>query len=128
MEVVFLDIQDVLEIHAIVLARHGGLAGVRDLALLDSAVSKPSASFEGDYLHEDIFAMAAAYLFHIVRNHPFVDGNKRTALLAALTFLDINGLPLDKPNTRLEEATIDAVEGRADKLELAAVFRSLIEG
>lgn len=70
----------------------GGSDGLRDANLLASTVAQPSATFGGSLLHEDLFAMAAAYLFHIVMNHPFIDGNKRTGLAAALVFLDINGL------------------------------------
>ena len=69
----------------------GGSAGVRDAKALESAVATPASTFDGTFLHEDIFHMAAAYCFHIAENQPFVDGNKRTGLNAALVFLDING-------------------------------------
>jgi death-on-curing protein len=92
----FLSVATVLVIHEESLARFGGSAGVRDQALLESAVAQASVTFGGDYLHEDLFAMAAAYLFHIVKNHPFVDGNKRAGLGAALAFLDGNGVSIDQ--------------------------------
>lgn len=82
-EPLFLEVDDVLEIHATQLDVYGGGAGLRDQGLLESAVAQPRASFGGDFAHEGLFAMAAAYLFHIVKNHPFVDGNKRTGLLSA---------------------------------------------
>lgn len=82
----------VLAIHEEVLAAHGGLGGLRDRALLESAVAAPQASFGGKPLIRDPIEVAAAYLFYLCRNHPFVDGNKRTALAAALVFLDANGL------------------------------------
>ena len=85
----FLDIDDVLAIHDEALATFGGSAGVRDAGLLASAVAMPRATFGGELLHEDLFAMAAAYAFHIAQNQPCVDGNKRTAILAAIVFLDI---------------------------------------
>jgi len=88
----FLDLEEVLEIHALQLAEFGGLGGLRDQRLLESAVAQARATAFGQLLHGDLFEMAAAYLFHIVKNHAFVDGNKRTALLAALVFLDINGV------------------------------------
>ena len=71
----FLDTEDVLALHELQLARYGGAGGVRDRGLLESAVAQPLTSFEGAFVHADLYAMAAAYLFHIVRNHPFVDGN-----------------------------------------------------
>jgi death-on-curing protein len=70
---------------------YGGSQGLRDERVLDSAVATPAATYDGEFLHEDIFHMAAAYAFHIAENQPFVDGNKRTGLNAALVFLDING-------------------------------------
>jgi death-on-curing protein len=75
----FLDLGDILELHALQLARYGGAAGVRDHGLLASAVAQPP-TFNGAFVHDGLFAMGAAYLFHIVLNHPFVDGNKRTGL------------------------------------------------
>jgi death-on-curing protein len=92
----FLDVDDVLDRHAAQLEAFGGLDGVRDRSALESAVAQPRATFGGQFLHEGLFAMAAAYLYHIVKNHPFVDGNKRTGLDAATTFLDLNGFALLK--------------------------------
>lgn len=86
------DVDDVLALHDEALAAFGGSAGVRDPGLLASAVAMPRASFGGELLHEDIFAMAAAYAFHIAQNQPFADGNKRTAILAAIVFLDLDGI------------------------------------
>lgn len=80
-EPIFLDVDEVLEIHASQLEVHGGSAGVRDRGLLESAVAQPRSSFGGDLAHESLFEMAAACLFRLVRNHPFIDGNKRTGLL-----------------------------------------------
>src|SRR6185295_695065 len=90
----FLDVDDVLAIHDEALAAFGGSAGVRDAGLLASAAAMPTATFGGELLHEDLFAMAAAYAFHIAQNQPFVDGNKRTAILAAIVFLDLNGIEI----------------------------------
>ena len=99
----FLDLEEVLEIHALQLDEFGGIAGVRDRGLLESAVEQPRATAFGELLHADLFEMAAAYLFHIVKNHAFLDGNKRTALVAALVFLDINGVSLERDDERLYE-------------------------
>jgi death-on-curing family protein len=91
----FLTVEVVIALHQRQLERFGGGAGLRDRGLVESAVAQPQASFGGTYVHEGLFAMAAAYLFHIVSNHPFVDGNKRAGLLAAQVFLDLNGITLE---------------------------------
>ena len=89
MEPLFLSLDEVLEIHRQQIELYGGASGVRDLSLLESAIAQPQASLSSEFLHASIPAMAAAYLFHICRNHPFVDGNKRVAASAAITFLTI---------------------------------------
>src|SRR6185437_12902547 len=93
--IAFLTIDEVLELHLKQIELFGGSAGLRDRGLLESAIAQPSQTFACAYLHEDIAAMAAAYLFHIVSNHPFLDGNKRTGTDAAVVFLDLNGYELD---------------------------------
>ena len=83
---VHLTLRDVLEIHSDQIMRYGGQPGVRDLGLLASALAQPRATFAGELLHGDIHQAAAAYLYHIVMNHAFVDGNKRTGAVCALPF------------------------------------------
>ncbi len=122
---VFLDLDEVHEIHALQLAVFGGLAGVRDEGLLESAVEQARATAFGELLHIDLFEMAAAYLFHLVKNHAFLDGNKRTALVAALVFLDINGVSLEHDDDRLYDLTLTAAEGRTDKRQIADELRRL---
>ena len=124
----FLTLDDVLELHQLQVDRYGGLHGVRDQGLVESALAQPEATFAGEYLHGDLFEMAAAYLFHIVRNHGFLDGNKRTGLLTALVFLDINGVSVDQASPDLYELTVAVAEGRADKDEAAAVLRRVAQG
>jgi len=102
----------VKEIHAEVLAAHGGSAGLRDVALLESAVAAPQATMMGQPLFSDPLEVAAAYLFYLCRNHPFVDGNKRTALATCLVFLSENGL--------LPEETLDADAWELLTLDVAA--------
>ncbi len=119
-EPVFLDVEDVLEIHSTQLGAYGGSAGLRDAGLLHSAVAQPQVSFGGSFAHEGLFAMAAAYLFHIVSNHPFIDGNKRTGLLAALVFLDINGISIVHGSEALYDLTIGVAEGRLTKESVTA--------
>jgi death-on-curing protein len=122
----FLEVEDVLEIHELQLQRFGGSAGLRDLGLLESAVSQPKATFGGEFLHEDLFAMIAASLMSLVKNHHFVDGNKRTGLLSALVFLGLNGLTIGLPSHALYEATMSVAEGRFDKQGLAELLRLLV--
>ena len=115
----FLSLEDVLLLHADQIERFGGAPGVRDHGLLASAVAQPQATFDGERLHPDLFAQAAAYLFHIVANHPFVDGNKRTGLLAALVFLDLNGVTLDYGSEDLYTLTMAIASGEMPKEQVA---------
>lgn len=121
----FLTLDDVLDLHRLQLERYGGAAGLRDQPLLESAVAQPQAGFGEEYVHWDIFEMAAAYLFHIVSNHPFVDGNKRTGLLAALVFLDINGIELDHGTQELYDLTMAVAEARIGKPEISEELRRI---
>lgn len=122
---VFLTIEEVLVLHDLHLERYGGSAGVRDLGLLDSAVAQARASFGGEFLNADLAEMAASYLVSLVKNHPFIDGNKRAGLASALTFLDLNGIAIDHSSALLYDATMAVAEGRLDKDGLAALFRRL---
>ena len=103
MEPQFLALDEVLEIHAQQVELYGGSDGIRDPAGLESAVATPMATFGGQFLHTTIPSMAAAYLFHICQNHPFLDGNKRAAANAAITFLLINDWELDFSEDELVE-------------------------
>ena len=120
----FLDVNDVLMLHADQIELYGGEHGLRDLGLLESAVAQAQASFGGEYLHGDVFEMAAAYLFHIVKNHPFLDGNKRCGAVTALAFLDLNGIEIDAPTGSLYELTLSAAQGEIGKAEIADFFRT----
>jgi death on curing protein len=121
----FLVVDDVLELHADQLRLFGGSAGLRDRGALESAVATPAATFDGSFLHEDLFAMAAAYAFHIAENQPFLDGNKRAALNAALVFLDINGWVVLDPDMKLYDAMIALSSRSLDKPGFALLLRSL---
>ena len=120
----FLDVEDVLTLHTDQVNLYGGGQGVRDLGLLESAVAQPQAAYAGQYLHHGLFEMASAYLFHIVQNHPFLDGNKRTGAVAALVFLDLNGIEIEAPTGSLYDLTISVATGQAGKAEIAEFFRS----
>jgi len=121
----FLSVEDVIFLHDEQLVRFGGAAGIRDQGLLESAIGMPQASFGGEFLHADLYAMAAAYAFHIAQNQAFVDGNKRTGLLSALVFLEMNGIIIADPESRLYQAMIDIAEKTLDKSGLAALLREL---
>ena len=124
----FLSVEDVIQIHDEQIAAYGGTAGVRDQGLLESAVAMPRASFGEAYLHEDLAHMAAAYAFHIAQNQPFLDGNKRTGLVAALVFLDLNRIIILDPQEKLYDAMIAIAERRMDKDGLAELLRRLSTG
>jgi death-on-curing protein len=119
----FLTIDHALAIHRRVIAEFGGDSSIRDAGLLESAVMLPAAQFSGRFLHDGIPAMAAAYLFHVCRNHPFLDGNKRTALAAAEVFLLLNAHTLDATNYDLESLTVGVAAGIRSKEEVTAFFR-----
>lgn len=120
---VFLGVEHVLAIHRRMIREFGGSPRVRDYGLLESAVRMPAAQFGGAFLHQGVPAMAAAYLFHLCQNHPFVDGNKRTALAAAEVFLMLNALRLAAGNRELERLTLGVAAGRISKDEAVAFFR-----
>ncbi len=124
-EIIFLTLAEVIEIHADQIRRYGGGAGIRDMNLLSSAVAMPYASFSGSFLHSDVYEMAAAYAFHISQNHPFVDGNKRTALASALVFLELNGISIADAEGKLYKAMMSIASGERDKPVFAAILRDL---
>lgn len=124
----FLTLSEVLRIHEDQLERYGGERGVRDIGLLQSAVSMPAAGFAGRFLHEDLFEMAAAHLFHIARNHPFVDGNKRTAVVCALVFLALNDPEIDASEDELVKMVRGVAQGRVRKDAVAQFLRSHARG
>jgi death on curing protein len=115
----FLTLDEVLAIHSDQIRRYGGTHGLRDLGLLSSALGTVAATFGGSYLHPSLAEMAAAYLFHIARNHPLLDGNKRTALATALAFLWLNGRRLEADDDGLVELVLRVAEGRAAKADVA---------
>jgi death on curing protein len=114
---------EILQIHGDQITRYGGSVGVRDLGLLQSAIAQPQATFGGQFLHADLFEMAAAYLFHIAMNHPFVDGNKRVGAVAAIVFLLMNDEDTTTTSEELESLVLEVAQGRKTKLEIAQFFR-----
>lgn len=119
----FLTIDEVLGIHADQVDRYGGSPGIRDLRLLESAMSMPEAGFAGEMMHPTIFEQAAAYLFHLCKNHPFVDGSKRVALAASLAFLSLNGFDVDATEDEVVELVVGVAAGDVHKAEVAVFFQ-----
>jgi death-on-curing protein len=124
----FLTLSEVLLILQDQIRRYGGKYGIRDIGLLSSAIAMPQSTFEGKYLHKNIYEQAAAYAFHICQNHPFLDGNKRTALATALVFLDINGIEIEDPDEELYEVIMNTAKGIYKKKDIAQVFKHLHKG
>ena len=122
---VFLTVEQVERVHRSMLEAYGGLDGLRDAGLLASAVAMPQATYDGEWLHADLFEMAAAYLFHLVKNHPYIDGNKRVGASCALIFLDLNGVKVEADEDGVVEITLRAATGSADKSDIAAFLRSI---
>ena len=114
--------------HARQVELYGGSDGIRDTDLIESAIAQPRKGFGGEYFHKGLAEMAAAYLFHVAKNHGFVDGNKRTAAAAALTFLELNGVDTDDiDDAEMESLTIAVADGSSDKAAVTAFFRGYVK-
>ena len=122
MEIAFLTLEDVMALHDELIQRYGGSKGLRDAGLLEAALALPQAGFGGHYFHEYPHEMGAAYLFHIVRNHAFIDGNKRVALACAILFFKINRVPYSITEEEVVELTLAAANGQIDKGAVAEFF------
>lgn len=118
----FLTLDDVLALHSGSIARFRGDPGIKDLRLLESAIAMPEASFWGADLHETLAEKAGAYLFHVTKNHPFVDGNKRTGLACALVFLELNGYRLRAADEDLVSLTLGVADGTRGKSSVAVTI------
>jgi death-on-curing protein len=129
-QVLHLTVAGVKAIHAEVLVAHGGAAGIRDEALLESAIAAPQATMMGQPLISDPIEIAAAYLFYVCRNHAFIDGNKRTALAACLVFLESNDLlPEAKlPTDEWEEFVLEVASSKLDRDGTTRRLRKLVKG
>lgn len=125
-EPLFLTLDDVLQFHADQIELAGGDGAILDIGKIESAIAQPNATWDRQFLHEDLAAMAAAYLFHIVQNHGFADGNKRTGVNAAIVFLELNGYALDWPVDESEQIVLGVVKGELSNNEVAEFIRRLI--
>ncbi|HKQ69331.1 MAG TPA: type II toxin-antitoxin system death-on-curing family toxin [Polyangiaceae bacterium] len=123
MPAAFPTLDEVLAIHAHQIDRYGGAHGIRDRRLLESALAMPEASFSGVELHSTLYEKAAAYLFHLVKNHPFVDGNKRTALAVSLVVLRLNGIRVHATDDELVDLVVGTIDNRYSKAAIAEFLR-----
>jgi len=123
MELLFLTVENILRFHQDQIERYGGNANVRDMGLLESAAAMPMASFGSHYIAHDIYEMAAAYLFYIVMNHPFVDGNKRTGAVSAYIFLRINGIVLTAAEDEFADLALQVASGKKGKEDVVSFLR-----
>lgn len=124
----FVELDEALRIHKRQVDRFGGDDGIRDQGLLESALAMPRAMFAGRFVHEGLPAMAGAYLYHLCKNHCFVDGNKRVALAVALYFLARNGTPLYTDSQNLQEKVLALASGRMEKDEIIEFLRDEFRG
>ncbi|QDU77786.1 Toxin Doc [Bremerella volcania] len=122
--IVFLNIEDALAIHRWQIKTYGGQDGLRDRGLLEAALAMPLATFGEVELHPTIFDKASAYVFHLARNHPFIDGNKRIAAAAGIIFLKVNGFELIATQASYTELILNAAQGKTQKPEIAEFFRA----
>jgi death-on-curing protein len=123
-EPLFLTLEKVLELQPQSIDRYGGLHGIRDRGLLESALAMPQAGFGGEYVHGSLLEMAAAYLFHLTKNHPFIDGNKRIGFAAAIVFLRMNGYTYLDSQERAEAMVLKVASGEIGKAEIATYLKS----
>ncbi len=122
----FLDSVSILRIHERQIQRFGGTLGIRDQGLLESALAQPQVTFGGQLLHASISDQAAAYLYHLALNHPFLDGNKRTAFAAMDTFLRVNGYRLNLTNDDAYELVLRVVQGDLNKEALSEYLATVV--
>lgn len=116
---IFLSIEEVIQIHDELVKNFGGLQGIRDMGLLISAIEMPKAMMFGEYLHESIYDKASAYLYHVIQNHAFLDGNKRTGSACALIFLYQNGHEKKYDMKDFEEMVCQVAQGLLSKQEIS---------
>jgi len=119
----FLSLDEVLSIHAHLIDRYGGSPGIRDVHLLESALAMPAATFSGEDLHPTLYEKAAAYLFHVVKNHPFLDGNKRAGLAVCLVSLALNGRQIRAKDDELAELVLGVASGELGKPDVAVFLK-----
>jgi len=119
----YLSIEEILILHEYQINTYGGKAGIQDLRMLESAVFRPQTTFDGKDLYETVFEKAVALLFSIIKNHPFVDGSKRTGLHAAITFLELNGHDIAATDSKLVKLGLDITSNLFDEKRAVEILR-----
>ena len=123
----YLDLDEVLQLHELSILRYGGSLCLRDLGLLESALAAPKQTMFGDDLYSDVSAKAAILLYSLVKNHPFVDGNKRTGFACLTRFLKINGFILNASNDELYQFAMDTATSVLNKDQVTEWIRSRLQ-
>lgn len=116
-------VEEVIDFHDLLVEKYGGMSGIRDLGLLTSALAMPQQSFGGQELHETVYEKAAAYMYHIIKNHPFFDGNKRTAVFVCIAFFKRNNMMFEIDPLVLEELAVNIAKNAIDKTELSILLQ-----
>jgi death on curing protein len=125
--IILVTVRDAIQLHEMIIARFGGSSGIRDLKLLESALDQPLKAIEyGSDSERSIEYLAASYFFHIIKHHAFVDGNKRTGLLVATTFLARNKFALEMDFDELYGLTLKTAESKVNKQEISLLFKACI--
>jgi len=122
MKITLLTLAQVHSIHIDQINTYGGIHGIRDMHLFDSAIHYPQSTFDGQFMLPDIYHMAAGYLVHIVKNHPFIDGNKRTGMMTAITFLGYNDIYINATNEEIYTLVIQVASSQKVSEESVAQF------
>ncbi|MFH1832250.1 MAG: type II toxin-antitoxin system death-on-curing family toxin [bacterium] len=122
----FLSVDEVVRIHDSMIDKFGGASGIREQGLLESAIFQAQVAFGGDFVCQDVYEMAAAYLYHIVKNHPFIDGNKRTGIVVATSFLDCQGYEIDLSQDEFYKLALDVANSKKDKPAIARLLKKKI--
>lgn len=123
----YLTVKDVLLLHNLAIDASGGSHGLRDLGLLESAVARPKASFGGEDLYPTIFLKAGALVHSLLRNHPFIDGNKRTSMYSAMTFLELNGYKFIAKQKEVVDFALKVENEKLPVEEIAAWLKNYAE-
>jgi len=121
----FLEIDDIIMLHKGLIVKFGGLAGIRDRKLLDSALAYPQF-LSAMTMEQDVHVLASAYCYHLIGNHPFVDGNKRIGVLAMLTFFKINKVDVHVQKDKLYDLAMDIAMSKVSEDEVVKILKSII--
>ena len=119
----FLTVEEVIKIHDILIKKYGGKEGIRDYGLLESAILQPQVKFSKNYMHEDLFSMAAAYMYHLIKNHPFFDGNKRIGVFCSIIFMEVNFIVIDIKQDLLYRLALNVAQSKISKGQIADFLR-----